>query len=698
MRHSGPGFWDGGRPVTLGRVVRDAQGVQARFRSGLVTAAPALAVLAAACAAGGALAEGRLWSAPGDQAFVSIWVLVALLGALLTRRVPNRAVGPIVLASGLAFCIAALAQGWAVRALRLDPGLPLGSPAAWVATWIGTFSVGLVPLVILALPTGDPPRRAALSIVVACVAVAAAQSVAVEPLEGVDPRLRPIPNPGGVAGLADAVGVVTGLGVAVLLLAVVFGAARVVSFARRSREASEQLRWVSAGVLLIPVTFVVTAVVEGLGGLAVANALSLVGYGAALVLLIAALITATARHRLYALDALVDRTVVFALLTALGVLVYGGIVGLANLLFTDSATTGASLLATAVVAVSFGSARTAVGRWTSLLLFGPRTEPYEVLAALGARLEATISTGEVLPELVGALAEALDVDGVAIDLREGDDFVEAAAAGAAVDSSTVAPIVASGEVVGQLRVGRRRASGVAIEEAERRLLDDVARQAAVAIQGVRMFADLQRSRAEVVQGREEERRRLQRDLHDGLGPALAGLVLEAEAAQRLVETSPAAARAAMGELVGQLKSATTEVRRISRGLRPAVLDQLGLVGALREHAASFMADGRLAIELDADPDVRVPAAFEVAAYRIACEAMTNVVRHAGATRCRVAITCSDQLAIDITDDGVGPGALAPSGIGLRSIRDRAAELGSSVTIGPAAGGRGTHVALRMPLP
>jgi signal transduction histidine kinase len=219
---------------------------------------------------------------------------------------------------------------------------------------------------------------------------------------------------------------------------------------------------------------------------------------------------------------------------------------------------------------------------------------------------------------------------------------------------------------------------------------------------VQLTADLQRSRGRLVSAREEERRRLRRDLHDELGPQLAGVGLQLEAARKLVRADPAAAEAMLDRLVRETQSAIAAIRRLAYELRPPALDELGLAGALRQQASRFASGngaslGALNVSVDASGELdRLPAAVEAAAYRIALEALTNVARHAGASNCTVRIQRNGVLQLEVLDDGRGLLPDHAAGVGLSSMRERAAELGGTCAIGPGPGG-GTLVCARLPL-
>jgi signal transduction histidine kinase len=215
---------------------------------------------------------------------------------------------------------------------------------------------------------------------------------------------------------------------------------------------------------------------------------------------------------------------------------------------------------------------------------------------------------------------------------------------------------------------------------------------------VRLTADLQKSRERIVTTREEERRRLRRDLHDGLGPSLASITLQLEALRNLMRKNPDAANHLINDLQTQMQTAITDVRRLVYELRPPALDDLGLVSALRQHAARTSQVEGLNISVEvSEPLPPLPAAIEVVAYRIALEAMTNVVRHARATSCVVRLWLTDALHLEITDDGIGIAPDRHAGIGLNSMRERAEELGGTCRIGLNAPG-GTRVVARLPLP
>jgi len=261
--------------------------------------------------------------------------------------------------------------------------------------------------------------------------------------------------------------------------------------------------------------------------------------------------------------------------------------------------------------------------------------------------------------------------------------------------------VCQGEPVGTLVVGQR-APGEAFTAAELRLFDDLGRQAAVAARAVRLARDLQASRQRLVTALEEERRRIRRDLHDGLGPALAGIALGLDAARNLMSDAPTAADELLRQLKIETQSCVTDIRRLVYALRPPALDELGLLPALREYTVRMGdRDGGLSVAMEATgPLPRLPAAVEAAAYRIAVEALTNVARHAHARHCILRLEMQDNpasaLLVRVTDDGIGIRTTDPPGVGLAAMAERAAELGGSCHLTAGSAG-GTDLIARLPL-
>lgn len=425
---------------------------------------------------------------------------------------------------------------------------------------------------------------------------------------------------------------------------------------------------------------------------------------AALLLIPISIGIALLRHRLFDVDALINRTLVYGALTACVVGLYILVVGYLGVLFRTGANLAISLLATGLVAVLFQPLRDRLQRGVNRLMYGERDDPYGVLSRLGQRLEATLAPEAVLPTIVQTVKESLKLPYAAIALRQDDAFAVAAAVGTPNGEALRLPLIYQHETVGQLLLAPR-APGESFSPADRRLLEDLAREAGVAVHAVHLTADLQRltvdlqqSRQRLVTTREEERRRLRRDLHDGLGPTLASLAQRIDTARKLVSRDPDATVALLDDVKGQVKATIADIRQLVYALRPPALDELGLVSAIREHAASYNQAEGLKVFIEAPERLPpLPAAVEVAAYHIALEALTNVARHAQAQSCHIRLWLADGLGLEISDDGRGLPKEYRAGVGVTAMRERAMELGGEYLIEPGTAG-GTRVSAWLPLP
>jgi signal transduction histidine kinase len=402
------------------------------------------------------------------------------------------------------------------------------------------------------------------------------------------------------------------------------------------------------------------------------------------------------RSRLWDIDIIINRTLVYATLTVSVVSAYVLIVSSLSALLRTYSGFLPSVLATGLVAVLFHPLHARLQRIVNRLMYGERDDPYAVLSRLGRRLEATLAPESVLPIVVETIAQALKLPYVAIAFKQGDAFTTAASYGLLHNEPLVLPLVYHNETIGQLRLSPR-APHEAFTSADRRLLEAIASQAGVAAHTVLLTADLQRSRQQLVTTREEERRRLRRDLHDGLGPTLASMTLKLDAARNLLTRNPPAVEPLLGELKAQMQATIVDIRRLVYDLRPPALDELGLVSALREHTAQYSQESGVQVVIHAPPTLpSLPAAVEVAAYRVVLEALTNVARHAQARTCCIRLELSDALTVEVSDDGLGLPDHCHAGVGISSMRERAAELGGTCIIEANVTG-GTQVLLRLPL-
>jgi two-component system NarL family sensor kinase len=334
------------------------------------------------------------------------------------------------------------------------------------------------------------------------------------------------------------------------------------------------------------------------------------------------------------------------------------------------------------------------------------TELYRVVSALAFRMEYTQAPDELLTSVTELIGTELRLPYVLIEIEHTAWNESSAEFGAPVGELLALPLTYQGYPAGRLVVSGRH-PGRGVSKRDRRVLLDVAKHAGAALHTARLLGDLRQSLDRVLYAREEERRRLRHELHDSVGPILAGISLGLHAARRVMHTDPQQADQLVNHLEQELQAAIGEVRRLFETLRPPALDQLGLVPAVREHidilATRMRTDEdspqQVSFELDDSGDlVSLPAIVEVAAYRIVCEALTNVARHSGARTCTVTLKRDKGLRVEVIDDGVGI-TRRPSrgrGLGLGSMRERAAELGGTFVIdAPKAGG--TRVVAWLPI-
>ena len=629
----------------------------------------------------------------GGVGIVLAFGIWAAMGALLLVQRPANRVGRVLAAAPLLLALGAAGDSYAAW-VTTTRGRPDAAAVAGALLqqwyWYAVLYLVLAALPLL-FPDGRLPSRrwwwrVPASLGLLGVLVLAVTGSLTGTLSGQDVDYR-IDNPIGVAVMDGGEGhPLFGVGNALLLVGVLTGFAAVVVRFRRSRgDERQQVKWFLVAAAPIAAVPVVERFPEWVGAL---------WLGWIVLSLPIAVAIAVLRYRLDGIDVVINRALVYGTLTALVIGVYVLVVGYLGVLLRRTDDLMVSLVAAGIVAVLFAPARDRLQRAVDRLLYGRRAEPYAALAQLGERLEGTLAPEAVLPAIVSTVREALRLPYAAITSTGETTPV---ASGRAVAGTEDWPLLHQGVPVGTLVLGLRPGEST-FSAADRRLLSDLARQAGVAVSAVRLTADLQRSRERLVTAREEERRRLRRDLHDGLGAQLAGLTVQTGVLRSLISRDPEAADALAAELRGELRTAIGDVRRLVHDLRPPALDELGLAGALQRLADRIGADGTaLRVEVRADDLPPLPAAVEVAAYRIVQEALTNVVRHAGASRCCVTVAVEGtDLAVTVTDDGTGPTADRVAGVGLASMRERAAETGGTCEMGPGPDG-GTRVAARLPM-
>lgn len=628
---------------------------------------------------------------------------LAWAGAVVLRHQRRHPVGWVLAVFGLWWCLDSAAASWLTFATLDQPPRAGASVAFWVYQRLGAGLLLVLPLVLLLFPDGRLPsgrwRVAAVSGLLATtllpltlVAVPArvAQDVAGE--EGIPEAFRSLdldavslPVPDGAwsvllrtAFLALAFSLVPVLAVVVHRYRTARGLDRV-----RMRW----LLWAAVVDALLMLTLQLLPDVAGSWGLTLA-----------VLLTSAAVVVGITRPEVVDVDRLLGGTVLYAVLLLATFLLDLAVLGVAGWVVGGELSGNQALVvAVFVVAAVYAPLRHRLARLVRRLALGERDDPYAVVSGLARRLEESTVSDEQLLAVARAVADAFRTPYVGVEIRQTTGERLLAEHGERPAATRALPVGYRGETVGRLLLPK---DGVTarLRPSDERLLADVVRQAAAATRAAQLAEELQRSRERLVTAIEDERRRLRRDLHDGLGPRLAAVASRIDTARIVGDRSPEEAQRMLGLAREEVTGMLAEVRRLVHGLRPPALDDVGLVRAVRQQAEQLSSPS-LTVEVEAPASLSgLPAAVEVAVFRIVSESLANVLRHAGAGRCTVRLTPEPgRLVVEVVDDGRGIEAGTPAGVGLVSLRERAEELGGRCEVTRVSGG-GTRVRAVLPLP
>ena len=627
----------------------------------------------------------------------------AVVGGLIALRLPRNACGWLLLLIGFGLVATIGAEAASTVALA-DGRLQLARWALWLNAWllIATVWPGVV-LYLLVFPTGALPSRRWRPVVFAVLALAAIGSAArmVQTYEG-EPFTNPLAVPEAASIVETLFAVVSLAFAAALILAVV---SVVLRFRRASREDRQALRWLVV-VAVLSASLLVVAIGAGVLGLhrigdpfGVAFLLSVI-----LGLPLSAAIALLGRH-VRGIEFLARRSIVYAALAAFVTAIYAVVVGVAGVVLAGESVFPA-VAATAIAAIVFQPARRRAHRFADRIVYGDRASPYELVTTFTERLDE-VSLPEILPRMASLVAEGTGAQRVGIWLRS-DGELHAVAVWPSTDALPPPERIPGDDEVPRLDAGyafavRDRddllgAIGVDMPPQEpmtpatERLLADLSGQAALVLRNIALVDELQRSRQRLVVTQDQERRRLERDLHDGAQQRLVTLSMDLRMAR-----DRAAARGD-GELTTRLDAAEqelarslAELRELARGIHPAILTQSGLGGALR----SLAERSAVPASVRSVPERRFTPEIEAAAYFFVSEALANVAKHAEATRAWVAVEDGGgRLAIEVGDDGVG-GARLNGGSGLRGLADRVEAVGGRIEV-RSEPGTGTTVHAEIP--
>jgi signal transduction histidine kinase len=635
-------------------------------------------------------------------------IVAAVLGTLIASRRPRNPIGWLLLAISASQAVSISATFLAMRGLLA--GAAAGGwvgASAWIANWSGVLGSMLLGFLVLFFPDGHLPssrwRWVARALVAICVGTLVITMISTAPVS-LSPRLPNVPNPFAIPALKSLVNSANAVinSVAFSLVFLLPAAAVVVRLRRAQGVERQQLKWfVYTAVVAIGV-----ATAGGLLGIfdtSVGDTIANVAFGIGITVAVPATIgLAVMKYGLYDIDLFISRALVYGSLAVFITAVYVAIaVGIGTLVGSGGKPNLAlSIVATAIVAVGFQPVRERVQKVANRLVFGKRATPYEVLSEFSGRVAETYAADEVLPRMARVLREGTGADSATVWLRGTGELRPAATSPDGVaerhplpmtdgtlpvlaDATKAVAVRHQGELLGALSVSKRR--GETLTPIEEKLVDDLAHQAGLVLKNVGLSADLQArldelraSRQRLVHAQDLERRRLERNLHDGAQQHLVALKVKLGLAEMLLARDPAKAAATLEQLNGDADEALETLRDLARGIYPPLLADKGLVVALQSQARK----ATVSVHVEADGVGRYPQDVEATVYFCVLEALQNVQKYAKAETVVVTLRDEDgRLVFTVGDDGTGFDMLtAKKGAGLTNIADRLDALGGSFTV------------------
>ena len=659
-----------------------------------------------------------------DPWFVPLAVTMILgystVGAILASRNPRNPIGWLMLGVGSVFVLGGFCDEYAVYVYvtRVGDDLAGGTFAVWVINWIYAGMLTLLPLTGLVFPTGRVPGprwRFLVPLTIAFGVVAVVASI-LAPTFVADAPI-PILNPTGVVGFpADALGGLAWIGLLLCLAASI--AAIVVRYRRAAGEERQQVRWL-AWVVITGVAVALASLIlsiafgDSFGSTVWGQALGFAGFALVGIGVPAAMGVAILKYRLYDLDFVIKKTVVFAILALLIAAILVGAILFVTTFVTfaapDEAETGVVAATVFVIGILVWPLWRLSKRLADRLVFGGRSSPYEVLTEFSRRVGDTYSDVDVLPRMAQVLREATRARVARVWVVVGDELrLEASAPSDAPNTENkvsarsdalpdlgdehVTEVRHHGELVGALTVSMSASDPM--NPSKEKLVRDLSAQAGPVLRNVRLVADLRESRRRIVSAQDERARRLERDIHDGAQQQLVALGVKMRLLETMVGRDPDKARDLMEQLQTETTDALENLRDLARGIFPPLLADKGLTVALE-------AQGRkVAIPVAIDPDGvgRYAQEIESTIYFCVLEALQNVGKYANANEVTVRLREADgQLAFEVRDDGVGFDTTSVGhGTGLRGMADRVEAVGGTFEL-ESAPGRGTRIAGRVPV-
>ena len=663
--------------------------------------------LAVGCALATVVATILVLRAGGGLELISptapLGAIMTGCGAVVLSRRPGHRVGYVLVGFGLLWAVDGLLEAWYAVGITAPYGtppddvLPGTGFAYWFVARAGAFLLMGLPLLLVLYPTGrlitGRWRILAVGTVVASALLpvtlmltpASVLELGMPAPPIPDPDLLSVPIPASVGfPLLVITRLITIAAVSPALLLAVVRHRRAVGVERR------QLRWLLwAGIVCLFLTII--------GVLAPASVLASGALFVAVAVTSISVVIGICEPDRYDVDGLVADTVAWGAVAGIVIGVDLVVVTAVSRLFGDQLNQrDVTITVLPLAMLLYIPLRNLIWARVRRLILGRRSDRYQVVSDLAARLETSGSVADQLPALIAAVADSFKLPYVAVEVLQPDGGRLMAEHGERPERVTELPIAYSEQSVGRLLLADRGGLRGLLTRADQALLLDVVRQAAIAVRLATLATELQASRERLVLAREEDRRRIRRDLHDGLGPLLGGVGLRLAAASQAVDPDPVRAKELIATSRTDLSAAVTEVRRLVHGLRPPALDDLGLLAAVEQQADLLRSEG-LRVEVEATGLEDLPAAVEVVAYRIIAESLTNITRHAQASSARVRLVAGpDRLIVEVSDDGIGISSARTAGVGLLSLRERAGELGGSTAVTcPPEGG--TKICVELPI-
>ena len=661
-----------------------------------------------------------------DAYFIVIAVVMMIgyvtVGAFVASRLPDSPLGWLLMTTGFAFLLAAASEEYATYTLLTSPGgLPFGQVAVWLNNWIFLLAVAPIPLFLALFPTGTVPSnrwrwlpRALVVVFAVGIVGSMLRAGTVDISEGVDPT-----NPTGVEALAPILGplqaIVGAIGIALTVLAV---ASLVLRYRAARGEERQQIRWIAfvgLAALLFFLATIATSIGLEQGQSSTANDLFFFGFFVLLGIGIpVAAGLAIMRYRLWELDVILKKTIVatllVVLLTIVSLLVLIAAGGIVVGPLSDSP--GIALLAGIGVGALTWPLLRLSRRIADRLVYGRRATPYEVLTQFSDRMAESYATDDVLPRMASILGAGTGARSVTIWLLVGDQlrpattWTESGRRGSDPLPAEPAPTAELAELTGDVFVVRHQGEQLGaitatmhandpMDPTKEKLIRELAGQAGLVLRNVRLIEELRASRRRLVAAQDAERRRLERNIHDGAQQQLVALQVKQRLVQGMIERQPAKALELMTQLQVDTTEALDDLRDLARGIYPPLLADQGLSAALESQARK----SPVPVTVETDGVERYTQDVEAAIYFCALEALNNLAKYANASRARVALSQTNgTLTFAVADDGVGfaVGERTSSGTGLQGMADRLDAIGGALEI-RSAPGEGTTVVGRVPV-